>query len=682
MVALLPQMSQQQQQSTLLGRLPFEILYAIADGLNVSDQKNCTLVCREWRILFRRILFRVIDTNTRSKFKAFQSTLRSEASQDEQLGPYARHLVVQDGYMTEREMHELKAHCPNLRHLTFMYEHDAAHDNVIGLIREGRRFFGHRRRFGVPRLLMETFPVASLTFQCAKTRTRNVRFPDVEECKIYLSGLSNLHTLVLTHVFPLMSMQLLDLIHTSCPNLTTLRIETHEDGSNPVDFDPDKDLMDKPEEYWVPTGLRHLTVKPLWLTIERLLFWLRCFALKYPRLETLEIDVKKKYFTLSDRNEEAIQICNLLADKCQRLQSITLKNTVLRTDILQIFVSKLNHLQHFTFIKEPVMQSENAILPNESALQRLFTLSLCLDKKLTDYYLTFLRACTRLTSMDLYGYSTQCQLSFFDVMSACPALRSLRLLYFDLTQSEGQDQGQETVTQCSSLSILAFVYCNINRHIMDYVGTYCTKLKRLRLHCCRYEEEGHPVFRVHLPQRHLQTVQICNPTVKMAPGGVPDGSVRLCSMRLGETTSTVSQLSSYADRDATWFSLSRMATRTRRMVKYYGAKCCSQQYTLPGSSCPIKCRTITCPKMLEDIFDKINVLSDNRNHHIACGSKASADPLYENGSWPIDKMWKPAETIFYFGYASLKFGSVKNLRVNGVVKLVTDGQLQVNAYTV
>lgn len=332
------------------------MLIMIADGLTVRDQKNCTLVCREWNTLFCRTIFRVVDTNTREKFYAFRAALRSKTSTKEQIGPYARKLIVRDGYMTQQEMEEFKNHCPNLRHLTFLYKDNFEHGRILTWLKENTTFRSNHKFFGVPRQLVETLPITSLTLECGedKSGARGIGY-----CRIYLSGCSNLQTLILTRVFYELSLDLIGEIHRNCPNLTTLQVKTHRDTIGlRARHNSDKKFVDnlKEKKQSDTKALRHLRLEPAVIDAYRVLCWLECFALQYPELESLIINAASnaQHSIMEPTGEEATQSCILLAERCQSLHTISLKNAYLDVDLLCIFLSRGNYLHRYAFTSVPI----------------------------------------------------------------------------------------------------------------------------------------------------------------------------------------------------------------------------------------------------------------------------------------------------------------------------------------
>lgn len=683
------QQQQQQQSTTFLARLAFEMLYVIADDLSARDQKNCTLVCREWHTLFRRILFSVIDANTRAKFDAFRAALRSASSTGEQIGLYARKLIIRDGYMTVDEMEELKQHCPNLRHLTFLYEDNAAHDKIIKWLKENGIVRGNRKVFGVPRQLVETLPVSSLTMECDEKKRRTTG-PDasVDYCKIYLAGCSNLHTLTLTRVFREISLELIDKIHSNCPNLTTLQIETcHDDDEAPAMFEADKKFVDNLlKNHCDVKRLRRLCLKPLAIDSFRALCWLQYVTFQYPDLESLTINGVDDIPSASAPTvEETKEICASLAEKCPRLHTVSFKSIYLCVDLFRVFLSKGHYLRHYAFTDIPLHQSKDELLLGYDAShqQLLLSLSLCIKEELNDNYFVLLRASSQLTKLELYGKGAFPRFPLCDLLSTCSRLQCLTLSLFNLRSENENNQestDQEGTSTQSALCTLELFDCSVDWHVTEYIAAHCPNLKQLRLHNIDYaEKDRHPIVRLHFPNHHLRNVIICSPEVKYAPSQV-DGPVRLVSLHLEDSTELLAN-APYADSNAVWFSLCRKAMKRSRRAfgtKWYGAKCCGQDYEVDGHACPVKCRIIRKPEIIDMICKKINALL--RGEQVLTFDRNFLDPPNVNNEWPENRDWRPAASIDYFGYLSLRFASVENLVINGNIKVVIKGRLQDRRY--
>lgn len=687
------------QQQTIFARLPFEILCTIADDLNLAEQKTCTLVCQEWHILFRRILFRVIDTDTRPKFKVFQSILRSDTAKRGHFGHYAQHLVVRDGYMTLKEMEELKMECPNLIQLTFLYDSDSAHERVLRDFREKQmNIRSNRRFFGVPRMLVETLPITMLTLKCTAFKY----YYNQRDHGLYFTGLHNLHTLIVDRVFPIATLVILDSIHNHCPKLTRLEIETDDRiyyvGKDAIELD--EKLLDTLSQHCDPTRLRYLRMKVDHAGTTRVLAWLRYFALKHRGLETLEMDTDNYHHHTGEQFAElADQTWISLVTGCKRLTRVNFNNVGIHIDLLKI-ISNSNSLRYITFSGKPVEIHQNAILCNtgsnigenenndDSAIIKplqLLALAIAQDAD-KDSFFSFVNTCSHLTELSLASSSGYIHFPLWDLIMACPSLQKIRVQHFVLypENQEDADSVFNTNTVCTAaLCSLTLVDCYINSYGVEYVADYCPGIKRLGLHSCCYHEQGNfPVFRVYLPHSHLLRVDICNPSVKYAPKGKPEGSVRLVFLELGPSQDALVPRKRNNDGNdggnkRWWFAFCREASGIGRTFKYH-TQPCGEEHLVKGTACASKCKPIRRPKVIESIENVISNLEKSLQPKVEKAvCKAEIDPLYLNHRWPHDRFWKPEGTIAYYGYASLRFGSVMKLTVNGLSNvLIVNGEVQ------
>lgn len=294
------------QMKTKLGHLPFEVLCMIAEDLSACDQKNCTRVCQEWNAIFRRILYSVIDTDKRSKFYEFREAVRTRSDAPDNVGPYVRKLIVRDGYMTQKEMNEFKAYCPNVQHLTFRYKDDAAHRKLLIWLTEHDAFHATRKFFGIPRQLLETLSTPSLTLICDDRTGPGQPKPalDISYCKIYLTGCSHLHTLNLIRVFCNVSLDLIDSINTECPNLVALCIRSYASKTGLPSSRPERIVVDKAKERRNLKRLRHLSLETSTISEPHVIHWFEYFANQYPELEVLKIDACGAAHKLTQTEDE------------------------------------------------------------------------------------------------------------------------------------------------------------------------------------------------------------------------------------------------------------------------------------------------------------------------------------------------------------------------------------------
>lgn len=663
-----------QSQGMTFARLPFEILCAIANDLSFADQKNCSLVCQEWHTVFRCILFRVVKADTRDSFKAFRSILRSSAIGGEQLGFFVQQLTVQDGCMTLKEMNELKEYCPYLRRLTFRYEDDGAHEAIVRSLYEKEEekppIHKSRRYFGIPGKLLEMLPVTFLRLECI---TSPIMYPYMPRgcfmTTAYLAGCSNLHTLMLIRVFRKISLQLLEFIHVSCPQLTTLHIEASINTRNAAFNTSDGALTgDVQGEHCTPTQLRHFCAKSSsYYSNFGLLSWLHYIALRYPLLETIELgDIRASGYSSREPSvAEKAKIYTLFADRCRQLQRVAFNNVSLPRDLVQLFFTDAK--QSFTFMGAPFQGLDDVnSTSNETRSYPLQSLSLTFKSTFKDDLLTLLRACHCLTNMTLDGATktqTYIGLPLQEVLSACPSLRNLKLSFFCVYDVRFLDHAQQPTTP-NSIYSLTMIHCNVNWRAMKCIAEYCQGIKYLYLYSCSFEDKyGNPFLCIHLPNCDLRTVELCKPRINCWNLG--DGPVQLLSVRLGNGAFSP-KTCLFADSDAQWFSFIKEATAA-----------CGHDHSADGCDfparavCPTKCRKITNPDVIAGICEKIKALQDPKESRTAGYSNSWRGPMYYNA-----RDWKSQDNIGYFGYASLRFGSVQDLKINGTINLVVNGHLQ------
>ncbi|KAI7855349.1 hypothetical protein BDC45DRAFT_568249 [Circinella umbellata] len=246
-----------------IGDLPMEIMDLIVDLISSKDILTCLYVNHEWHTLFERILYKSFDTRDRAMFlfflKRLTTTLNQQQQQQQQeqqhssfpLGHYVRELKICDGFMTEKQMTDLKRACPNITSLTFRWQDSKAHEehvysSIDTLLNDNSPTKKNQRYFGIPKKIMEMFPcVTQLTLECeAKWRRTRPRLLH-DFIRNYLFATHHVQFLTLNNVSRNLCYRQLDLIHEACPNLIQLEIFV----SSTSDYDS---YLEK------PTRLRHL----------------------------------------------------------------------------------------------------------------------------------------------------------------------------------------------------------------------------------------------------------------------------------------------------------------------------------------------------------------------------------------------------------------------------------------
>ncbi|KAG2221273.1 hypothetical protein INT45_012394 [Circinella minor] len=298
-----------------IGDLPMEIMDLIVDFISFKDVMTCLYVNHEWYTLFERILYKTVDTRDRGMFlfflKRLTTTLDQQQQQQQQqqhsfpLGHYVRELKINDGFMTEKQMTELKRACPNITSLTFRWQDSKAHEahvySSIDLSNEKSHTKKNRRYFGIPKKIMAMFPcVTQFTLECEAKwrRTRPLLLDDF--IQHYLFATHNLQSLTLNNVLRKLCYRSLDLIHEACPNLMRLVIvvSSSSSSSSSSSTSDDDGYLEKPIRLRNLDGpewphqklvrIQHITLSDhstqSTMTLEKCI---RYFAARYPDLRSI-----------------------------------------------------------------------------------------------------------------------------------------------------------------------------------------------------------------------------------------------------------------------------------------------------------------------------------------------------------------------------------------------------------
>ncbi|KAG0163753.1 hypothetical protein DFQ30_011049 [Apophysomyces sp. BC1015] len=295
---------------------------------------------------------------------------------------------------------------------------------------------------------------------------------------------------------------MLEEIHSCCPQLEHIELE------GGLLRDP---IIDDAETIAPANQMREFRLRCShgW---SRYQFWLRFFALKYPNLETLELDNRYGIITLRREDEELRlqehQCFQLLAHHCRRLRNIRTNHISLDPRFFESLSSYQTHLTTL-FLHNVWRHGRKTIIAAiECARNTLHTLSLTIPGNLDkEQLLPLLGTCHRLTNLNIADFDRFEPETFQidEILDHCKGLQTLEIRQVTVLSYDGK----ETAQRQHPLTSLKLEEIMFNQNVLDSLSNLCPNLRELSLiSCCRVDCTDDMNIEIHLPQHNLRSVTL------------------------------------------------------------------------------------------------------------------------------------------------------------------------------
>ncbi|KAI9302550.1 hypothetical protein BJ944DRAFT_269788 [Cunninghamella echinulata] len=310
----------------MLSHLPFEIIEIINQELTNADKYQCLLTCRAWYSLFKFMLYQQCKINSRKSFMAYYNTLEK----DKQLCGQVKKLDVSQCEISEQEHQYILQACPKLKDYSlrwdpsiFLHDYSFLDNNNNGTTTNN--IYDHQKFSQVVHYQtmcnQTNFPVWPVNTNSSDAEhfrfSKNAYLSNLTLHDATIVGLLNIiQQLPFLKQLDLRSLKLditihdVELIHLTCPQLTSLSFDIHTLLSSPSSSSTTTSstfVMD-----WPPSlSMKHLKLVYKHLEKPGKTPWIHYIRQKYPYLTTLEMQTKytrrKNYWQWNGNNLDGDQ---------------------------------------------------------------------------------------------------------------------------------------------------------------------------------------------------------------------------------------------------------------------------------------------------------------------------------------------------------------------------------------
>ncbi|KAL0085925.1 hypothetical protein F4703DRAFT_1852294 [Phycomyces blakesleeanus] len=475
----------------MIEKLPLEILLIIADLLEARDKKTCSLVCRLWKDIFQKNLWKVVKISRSSWVDSLERGVSK---------------------YTLKENHN-RVHSIEINN--YMCRTNSAICKLINLF-PGVKYFSYSASRGrIWSLSMTNLSGwKSLTHLSLKFGLRNI--PTItEELFKSLSVLPALVNLTINQKPPFSSNTFItwrhiDQLHSHLPRLKYLKCQMNLQKINPSEITELRNI--KPAE-----SLRTADYSAPRLDMQ----WIIYLALKYPKLVTLYLTVEKR----RDLSERAARSKTMILPPGLPYFFPCLKNIYTASKSTkglefsalysQLFKSsvKLEKIETSLFTNPPGTK-----LPaNQTACAQLFSATLkslqvgrCYKEHSNlKYSLTDLGTVEFSSLVYLNILCARMFLKIDNVLNVCPSLKKLEIT----SPSIDVNKQKTTSTFKHGLRHLRLVNTTIKPLCFEYISDSCRQLKYLSLKDVEIrnpDSENNTCLYLNMPFTQLMTLSLSN----------------------------------------------------------------------------------------------------------------------------------------------------------------------------
>ncbi|KAI7871542.1 hypothetical protein BDF14DRAFT_1878398 [Spinellus fusiger] len=469
---------------------PTEILKIIAQYLRTLDFIQCALTNKAWANSFAHILYTNVLIRTRRQFKLFYRTLQTN-TQGQGFGCLVRSLTMKYTVgLTDKELDCIIECCPNLLSIDFNPKlwrnlHSPSRLNTLKHI-ERLPMLSEERHAGSlieerGHQLIQLHLEGPMLSGWMKDRRLGSMLMFAHNLKRL--DLTGKHSLSSSQMYslPYLTLDAIDLIHSTCPHLEHLGLSTVFLESTELT----KDMAISPVN----------TMRALHLTYTRHIHWkaIHYFIRKYPQLKEFSTTGFSVTYQngrpadLDPQSNENIFIVMAQQWPClysfimsgipenvwpgsrffDALQGSGVSLTTLKLNFDKTPRYSLDYLSHFMAM---VDSSKNTL---ETLTFRAWG-----DADMT-HLIRLLGQCQRLSSLTITGYSMDTVYALDVILEACPQLKSLSLTLGKLVLSNPYSKNTPEMHPLSELSI-EFITLEM-KAITHYLSLCCPHLSSLSI---------------------------------------------------------------------------------------------------------------------------------------------------------------------------------------------------------
>ncbi|KAI9031587.1 hypothetical protein CLU79DRAFT_729238 [Phycomyces nitens] len=509
-------------QTLIHKHLFFDIFELVATHLSVSDRRVCLSVCHQWHSIFMPALYCNITTTGHQQFKSLLDTMSAchySTTGLDSVGYFVRSLSIQGTSINPQELRQLTIVCPLLRiiqidSLTIPETHPV---DAVDLA-------SHLGSWKYLRQITERFDT-TLSNTVLSTTTNNslthlsVCFPDyikVHLIRTFFTVLPNaqyLRSLSINRMA--LRFDLLEWIHTSCPQLETLCL---------LDITlqaPTQTIPQIVSRYTPSTTMRTFKLQGCWNLYEHY-EWIYYIAQKYPNVQFLELN--ESYCEGWESNNMASRLNDppetiqarynamvYLAQQCRQIIHLHLHHVALDGLFFEVLERTETHLKSLS-LGDMTWRTKNMVKSLASTRQpSLRTLTLwdwCYSlEHLTGLYyqqITSLTLSARCTGYDILGIDA--------VLVQCQALQQLTLEHGPLGLTSFCAPTNHPLTT------LVLRQVSFKDEIFGYLSMVCRHLSHLSLISCRWSEAFSSPLQLDLATHTLISLDISQPQVVWGKG--------------------------------------------------------------------------------------------------------------------------------------------------------------------
>ncbi|KAI9010887.1 hypothetical protein CLU79DRAFT_772468 [Phycomyces nitens] len=480
-------------------RLPLEVLSTIADLLHTSDKKTCSIVCKRWKDVFQKSLWKIVKISKRSWIQNFEKCVKGDTIRER------RHHVqsIQVYNLTNRTDHLFpilvklfpqvkdvfysEAHC-NIRSLTI------ANLGEWKLLSHMYIQLEYQTKLNIPEALFKSLSV----------------LPSLVHLTLNQKSPFNLRTAV--------TWRQIDQLHYHLPRLQYLKCWMNLCEIDPNDIDSLEEINPVNDIRTIDYGASHFNI-----------MWTYYLALKYPKLETLNLTIDKEVKPSSGlpTNDTQVKIPQSLPYFFPCLRNIyTTDNGESGLELAVIYsqISKsgarLEKIETslFTNIDNPEFPANETecIQTFSSTLKTLRIFRYSNVSNISDPFWQNLDVVefSRLVYMRISSYSVSFEIG--NVLDVCPSLISLEICYtYMITELR-----KITPAYKHGLQHLKVNWTSTYPECFEYISDRCRSLKHLLLNCVEIKNTNTEKIKcLHMSMQftRLLTLSLCEVHLEKYP---------------------------------------------------------------------------------------------------------------------------------------------------------------------
>ncbi|KAI9033560.1 hypothetical protein CLU79DRAFT_829945 [Phycomyces nitens] len=444
----------------LASQLPFEILSKIANLLQPSEWRHCTLVCKSWHQSFHEVIWNDVSIETDSELNKLCDILPAENNVYQANGHLVRKLALDRNIqMTVNNLAAIRCQLPMLQSLSIEVSR-----NLV---------------FRSSSVLLGNWP--SLT-QLYISPSRFALTDGVDELLRFLSFLPNLTRLVCTEFSPIrtrpFSFKNIETIHELLPRLEYLRIGSVFAPLSQEDIGSFESIVPANKLTKLHVGFLRLDLR-----------WVCYYVHKYPNLRTFTLynhgGLHRKYFY-----DEAQAMFSSLPHCFPHLETLNLTGLaptewshIAVSDLIYRFNRSLKHLKAQLRTNSDDPNIQQAIkLCMRTFPETIVSLSIISEYNFTDFeaFPAALGACPYLQYLNIHAQNVSVELD--RMLDSCPALKMLVLKQVKLSLS--QEASNTPALHGLRLLCITNTMCydyTLDPELLSYVSGRCRELRYMSL---------------------------------------------------------------------------------------------------------------------------------------------------------------------------------------------------------